>query len=209
VNVCLISVRIDGGHTDVPMKRPSVKIGRGPTADIRIPVASVSREHCEIASSGGALRIRDLGSSNGTYVNRKRVQEAELKPGDLVGVGPAVFVVQVDGEPSQIHATRFFEEGAAPSSVSQVPSKEAERAAKKRPSSPASKPKSAPAGKPGAPSKPARKSLLDDEDDDLDMGLDASGSGSFSDIDFDDLKDDDDDPPTPKGPTPPAGGKKK
>lgn len=216
--MCLISVRADGGHTDVPMKRPSVKIGRSPTADIRIPVASVSREHCEIATANGSLRIRDLGSSNGTYVNRKRVQEAELKPGDLIGVGPAVFLVQVDGHPSQIHASKFFDEGAAPSTASHTPAPAtAPTASMPRPASPPSPPpgkSAAPNTKPGAPSaKPGRKSLLDDDDDDADFDLtnDDSGSGSFGDINFDDLKDDDEDdqPPLKSASPPPPGGKKK
>ncbi len=214
MNVCLISVRADGGHTDVPMKRPSVKIGRSPTADIRIPVASVSREHCEIAASNGTIRIRDLGSSNGTYVNRKRVQEAELKPGDLVGVGPAVFLVQVDGHPSQIHASKFFEEGAAPATASHhTPAPATAPTASTpppRPASPSSsKPK--PASSPTPPAKPGRKSLLDDDEDDFELTNDDSGSGSFGDINFDDLKDDDEDdqPPLKSATPPPPGGKKK
>ncbi len=217
MNVCLISVRADGGHTDVPMKRPSVKIGRSPTADIRIPVASVSREHCEIAAGNGSIRIRDLGSSNGTYVNRKRVQEAELKPGDLVGVGPAVFLIQVDGHPSQIHASKFFEEGAAPATASHhTPAPATAPTASTPPPRPASptsskpKPANSPTP-PTSPGKPGRKSLLDDDDDDFELTNEDSGSGSFGDINFDDLKDDDEDdqPPLKSASPPPPGGKKK
>lgn len=46
--------------------------------------------------------LQDLGSSNGTYVNNKRVAELQLQPGDHVVVGPVVFTVQIDGQPAEI-----------------------------------------------------------------------------------------------------------
>ncbi len=49
-----------------------------------------------------ALVAKDLGSSNGTYVNGTRIAEAELKAGDRLRVGPVTFVVQVDGQPAEI-----------------------------------------------------------------------------------------------------------
>jgi predicted component of type VI protein secretion system len=203
VNVNLIHVGPEGQSNEIPMKKPRLVIGRREGADIRIPTPNVSREHCELTNKDGRLVVRDLGSSNGTYVNRQRVQEQALKAGDLIGVGPAVFVVQIAGEPAQIQARTFFEEGAAPAAIaSQAPAKPTAR-----PASPAAAPaagkasapsggssnSASPGGKPAA--KPVRKSLLDDDDDDFDIGPGASGSGSFADLDFD-LDDEDDEPKT-------------
>ena len=50
--------------------------------------------------------LKDLGSSNGTYHNSIRVQEAELTAGDEVSVGPVVFTVVVDGRPAEIRPVR-------------------------------------------------------------------------------------------------------
>ena len=47
-------------------------------------------------------KVKDLGSSNGTYINNGRVEEAPLQAGDRLAVGPIVFTVQVDGMPSEI-----------------------------------------------------------------------------------------------------------
>jgi len=48
------------------------------------------------------LKIRDLGSRNGTYVNGKRVEETVIKAGDQMKVGPLTFVFQIDGQPKDI-----------------------------------------------------------------------------------------------------------
>ncbi len=77
-------------------------IGRSPEADIRIPVSDVSRSHCEIVVSGRKVVIRDLGSSNGTYVNDQKIKEISLKAGDLIRVGPVQFTMQIDGVPAKI-----------------------------------------------------------------------------------------------------------
>jgi FHA domain len=59
-------------------------LGRDSSCDITIPGTHLSRRHAELAVHGAVLQIRDLGSSNGTYVNDQRVTEAELNPGDKV-----------------------------------------------------------------------------------------------------------------------------
>ena len=80
---------------------PSI-IGRKPEADIRIPLGEVSRAHCEVRLKGNQLFVRDLGSSNGTYVNNERVTEAALKAGDTMRIGLVQFTVQIDGKPEKI-----------------------------------------------------------------------------------------------------------
>jgi predicted component of type VI protein secretion system len=46
------------------------------------------------------MKVEDLGSSNGTYINGERVQQAELAAGDTLAVGPVIFVAQVNGFPA-------------------------------------------------------------------------------------------------------------
>ncbi|MDB4967387.1 MAG: sigma54 specific transcriptional regulator, Fis family [Myxococcales bacterium] len=64
----------------------SCRIGARPLADVVLGDARVSGLHCEI-SVGEALRVRDLGSKNGTFVGPVRILDALLAPGDVVTVG--------------------------------------------------------------------------------------------------------------------------
>ncbi len=50
---------------------------------------TVSRRHAELRIETGCWLLRDLGSSNGTWVNGRRVVEAEVRPGDLIHLGAA------------------------------------------------------------------------------------------------------------------------
>lgn len=87
-----------------PLSSKKAIIGRRQDCDLRIPTRDVSRRHCEIGpgEKRSELVVRDLGSSNGTFVNGKRVAETKLKPGDRLMVGPVTFVVQIDGVPATI-----------------------------------------------------------------------------------------------------------
>jgi pSer/pThr/pTyr-binding forkhead associated (FHA) protein len=62
-------------------------IGRSPECDIFLDDVTVSRQHAEIIRDGDEFTIRDLGSLNGTYVNRKRIESAVLQDDDEVQVG--------------------------------------------------------------------------------------------------------------------------
>ena len=93
--------RSDGERRSFSVVRDMTVIGRREDCDLRIPLGEVSRKHCRIVRDGDALRLEDLGSSNGTYLNGNRVErEAVLSPGDSIQVGPVVFVLQVDGTPA-------------------------------------------------------------------------------------------------------------
>jgi len=69
----------------------SVVVGRSPTSDFPIIDPTISRRHAQILRQDDKILVRDLGSSNGTYVNGVRVESAELKPGDLVTFGKVMF----------------------------------------------------------------------------------------------------------------------
>lgn len=63
-------------------------IGRATGADFIVDEALISRVHCRLtALASGELEVRDLESTNGTYVNGKRVDSARLAPGDTLKVG--------------------------------------------------------------------------------------------------------------------------
>jgi pSer/pThr/pTyr-binding forkhead associated (FHA) protein len=62
-------------------------VGRTPVADFVLPAALVSRLHCRLEASQDGLTVVDLDSTNGTYVNDRRVERAPLKSGDRLRVG--------------------------------------------------------------------------------------------------------------------------
>lgn len=61
--------------------------GRSPKSDIFLDDVTVSRRHCQFIAHQGGFLVRDSGSLNGTYVNRERVDQAELHAGDEVQIG--------------------------------------------------------------------------------------------------------------------------
>ena len=71
--------------------RPSIVIGRSSKADIQIDQESVSRNHCKLINTGKSIMLRDLGSTNGTYVNDELVDEYVLRDGDLIKIGRCIF----------------------------------------------------------------------------------------------------------------------
>ncbi len=72
-------------------QHPELVIGRSTGVDIRIDQEAVSRNHCKLLNTGEEVMIRDLGSTNGTYVNDRMVDEHVLTDGDLLKVGRCIF----------------------------------------------------------------------------------------------------------------------
>ena len=62
-------------------------VGRHPGSDIFLDDVTVSRRHAEFYRHSTGFTVRDVGSLNGTYVNRDRIEEADLSDGDEVQVG--------------------------------------------------------------------------------------------------------------------------
>jgi cytochrome P450 / NADPH-cytochrome P450 reductase len=69
----------------------TVRIGRAADNDLVVPDPRVSSHHAELRTVPGGYQIADLGSLNGTFVNERRVTDAPLREGDIVGFGAAVF----------------------------------------------------------------------------------------------------------------------
>lgn len=99
MQVVLVMFRPEGDRRSFSITRDVTVIGRREDCDFRIPLGEISRKHCRLIKDPDGLRVEDLGSSNGTFHNGQRVQEATLSAGDTVQVGSVVFVLQVDGTP--------------------------------------------------------------------------------------------------------------
>jgi pSer/pThr/pTyr-binding forkhead associated (FHA) protein len=85
-----LAVRSGGGLEGevFPLDRDRVTIGRGPESDIFLNDVTVSRNHAVIERGADGPHLRDLGSLNGTYVNRRRIEAEEpLEDGDELQVG--------------------------------------------------------------------------------------------------------------------------
>lgn len=121
----------DNGEPKVfQIERGKTVIGRREDCELRIPLGEISRRHAELIVDEDTATLRDLGSVNGTYVNNRRITEQALAPGDHIIMGPVVFTVQIDGEPSKIRKVKtrletkqqaaimdeMFEQGPEPSS---------------------------------------------------------------------------------------------
>lgn len=117
----LILVNRDGTQREIPLKKARFIVGRQADCQIRLPDPGVSRQHCEIQIDAAKPTIKDLGSSNGTYVNRRRVSQTELTAGDTLSIGPFVFVFRVDGEPSNIDVEEVLEDAVSVSSPGNNP----------------------------------------------------------------------------------------
>src|SRR6185369_11000132 len=86
---------------EIQLKPGSNFIGRGFANDFKIPDGSVSGSHCQITVNGQSVVIKDLGSSNGTFVNRSPIQEVELPNGATVHLGGVVMTYHADGSSSE------------------------------------------------------------------------------------------------------------
>jgi pSer/pThr/pTyr-binding forkhead associated (FHA) protein len=98
----LVLLKKNGSHKMFPLPSSVTVIGRRHNCDLRIPLMSVSRRHCQLSCDNGTLKIRNLSAGNSTYVNGKRVKEAAIQAGDTIKVGPLTFVIQIDGQPQTI-----------------------------------------------------------------------------------------------------------
>jgi len=101
-----------GQRKDIAITKGLTVFGRGENCDIQIPLENVSRRHCEINLAGTDIKVKDLASSNGTYVNNRRVNESPLAAGDRLVVGPVVFTVQINGKPDTIQPQKTSGEKA-------------------------------------------------------------------------------------------------
>src|SRR5687767_823663 len=82
--------RLDGS---VPVR---ALIGTSPACELRVTDREVSRRHAALERIGSTLRITDLGSTNGTWVDRVKAVEADLQGGEMLRVGATMFRVDLE-----------------------------------------------------------------------------------------------------------------
>src|SRR5499425_294982 len=73
------------------LNQPSIVIGRSSKSDLQIDQESVSRSHAKLVNTGKTIILRDLGSTNGTYVNDELIDEYVLRDGDFIKLGRTIF----------------------------------------------------------------------------------------------------------------------
>ena len=83
---------------DFSLAQPEFVIGRAEDCHLQLASRFVSRHHCELIvdDCDHQVRVRDLGSQNGTFVNESPVDECELKDGDKLRVACIPFEVHID-----------------------------------------------------------------------------------------------------------------
>ncbi|MHC4171394.1 MAG: FHA domain-containing protein [Planctomycetota bacterium] len=102
MDVNLVLFKKDGAQKAFSLPSNITIIGRRHDCDLCIPLTPVSRRHCQLSQNKESLKIRDLDSRNGTFLNGKRIDEETLKAGDYIKIGPLTFLLQIDGEPKEI-----------------------------------------------------------------------------------------------------------
>lgn len=106
MNVRLVMFTQSGERRDFVIEKGKSTIGRNNECAVQIKLGVISRRHCQITVRDGKVKVRDLGSSNGTYVNNRRVQEATVGAGETLTVGPVIFTVVIDDMPADIKPVR-------------------------------------------------------------------------------------------------------
>ncbi len=97
----------------IPLGRDRLSIGRA-GADLVLDDAAVSRRHCELVHQPGGWTVRDLGSSNGTFLNGERILERPLKDGDRLRLGQTEIEFHAGEAPATGAAPAHHEEGRRP-----------------------------------------------------------------------------------------------
>ncbi len=92
----VVIVEGPGAGQEYPVEKAVSVVGREKGVDILLPDSAVSRRHAAIDAAVGAFRLKDLGSTNGTLLNGKKIRESAIRHGDRFQVGNTTlqFVVE-------------------------------------------------------------------------------------------------------------------
>ncbi|HZZ79526.1 MAG TPA: EAL domain-containing protein [Gemmataceae bacterium] len=106
--------------TQITMNRWPFRIGRCSSCNYVVKSPDISKQHAEFDLQAGGLFVRDLGSTNGTFVNGKRVAEHRLKPDDVIHLAKQEFIWHTHGDPSAFDSRSFHTKpnSGAPMSIS-------------------------------------------------------------------------------------------
>src|SRR5215831_13358747 len=87
------------GAWEITLREGVNSLGRGEHNHFQIEEPSVSTSHCYIIVNNGDVLIRDLGSTNGSFVNQEPVKEAHLQPGQTFRLGGVELLLEADAPP--------------------------------------------------------------------------------------------------------------
>jgi len=90
------------------LKAERTTIGRVEDNSFQIPDPSVSSHHCEVILKGTEVTVRDLGSTNGSFINGERITEAVLKPSQILRLGQVQIRLEGDTPPN-VQPKRTFD----------------------------------------------------------------------------------------------------
>lgn len=95
----------EGFGRNYPLLGPTV-VGRAPECNLRLDADGLSRQHARLVLTNDGIQVEDLGSTNGTFINGKRVQRGFATPGDEIGFDQLRFHVAAPGrqEPAAVNA---------------------------------------------------------------------------------------------------------
>lgn len=102
MDVNLVLFKNDGSQAIFPLPDGVTVLGRSRDCELRIPLKVVSRKHCQLSPNKESLKIQDLDSRLGTFLNGKRINGGSVKAGDYIRIGPLTFSVQIDGKPEKL-----------------------------------------------------------------------------------------------------------
>ena len=91
-------VRMNGPQQNrkIDIPGPVCVVGRDPSATLRLEEDSVSKQHARLTRTADRFELEDLESSNGTFVNGRRLHgRVEIKPGDLLRLGAVILKLEV------------------------------------------------------------------------------------------------------------------
>jgi diguanylate cyclase (GGDEF)-like protein len=126
-DACLVVIYGEDLGRRVPLGTEPTVLGRSSKCDVQIDQESVSRNHCRVSFNGKTYSMRDLGSTNGTYVNDELIDEINLRDGDQIKVGRTILkfitggnieaqyheeiyrLMTIDGL-TEVHNKRYFQE---------------------------------------------------------------------------------------------------
>ena len=109
-------ISTDGAQSFELREDTPLVVGRAPTSDVPLVDPTISRRHARLECADGAVRVSDLESSNGTFVNGERVEHALATPGDTITFGKVTFRLDASDTPEPAPSTV-----AESTSISPVP----------------------------------------------------------------------------------------
>jgi pSer/pThr/pTyr-binding forkhead associated (FHA) protein len=101
MDVNLVLFKKDGSQQSFSLPSNITMLGRRHDCDLCIPLKEVSRRHCQLSQNNKSIKIRDLDSRLGTFLNGKRIDETPINAGDYIKIGPLTFQIQIDGKPEK------------------------------------------------------------------------------------------------------------